>query len=161
MSILVVLVGILVLLSLVGFLDRFHPFFEIPVAFRLQYAVVAAALTVVGLVALDARVAIAGLVVIAVNLGVIAPAWFGAEDARPVGAQTVRLLVANVEASNTQRSEVASLVREIDADVVGLIEYTPAWVEAPRVGRGARAGVPRIRRPCARHAGRSVCDRLA
>jgi endonuclease/exonuclease/phosphatase (EEP) superfamily protein YafD len=115
-------------LTLLALLDRFSAYLELLTFFRIQYA---ALLLVAGLIALAIRlprVALAALVLAAVNLAVVAPTWFsprGAESAPGSGSLT--LLVLNLENGNPRHTDVARLISETNPDVVGLLELTPVW----------------------------------
>ena len=124
------LLGALALLTVAGFLDRYHWLFEIPVAFRVQYAVLALALSVAGVFLGDTKSAAGGLALVAINAAVVAPAWIPRAEPRLAGSETVRLLIANVERGSGEHAALAALVEEVDPDVLGLIELTPAWAGA-------------------------------
>ena len=84
---LLVLTAVLAVATVAGFLDRVSWVFETATLFRLQYAVV---LVVIGVLALVLRrpwLAVAGLVLAAINVAVIAP-WQNASFATAARAVT-------------------------------------------------------------------------
>jgi endonuclease/exonuclease/phosphatase (EEP) superfamily protein YafD len=124
----VVVVGVPSLLAL---LDRWIPSLELVGLFRLQYAVVLAGAAVAALALGSFRLALAALLLVVVNVAVITrvpPAPASAKG----GSIRLRVLVANVEYGNHDYGRLAQLVEEVDPDVVGLTELTPAWVRALR-----------------------------
>jgi endonuclease/exonuclease/phosphatase (EEP) superfamily protein YafD len=127
---LVVLTAVLAVATAAGFLDRVSWVFESATLFRLQYAAV---LLVAGVLALALRrpwLALAGLVLAAVNIAVIAP-WQDASLATAsTGSPSLRIVSLNVEAGNHRYDELGPLVARLRPDVLGLMELTPAWARA-------------------------------
>jgi endonuclease/exonuclease/phosphatase (EEP) superfamily protein YafD len=98
--------------------------------FRLQYAAVLLVASALALVLRRPRLAVAGVVLAAVNVAVIAP-WQDASLATvSTGSRTVRIVSFNVEAGNHRYHELAPLVARLRPDILGLIELTPAWARA-------------------------------
>jgi endonuclease/exonuclease/phosphatase (EEP) superfamily protein YafD len=127
---LVVLMAVLATATAAGFLDRVSWVFEIATLFRLQYAVVLLVAGVLALALRRPRLAVAGLVLAAVNIAVIAP-WQGASYATAsTGNRTLRIVSFNVEAGNHRYDELAPLVARLRPDILGLMELTPAWARA-------------------------------
>jgi endonuclease/exonuclease/phosphatase (EEP) superfamily protein YafD len=127
---LVVLLAVLAVATAAGFLDRVSWVFESATLFRLQYAVV---LIVVGVLALALRrpwLAVAGLVLAAVNIAVIAPWQDSSVATASAGSRTMRIVSFNVEAGNHHYDELGPLVAQLRPDVLGLMELTPAWASA-------------------------------
>jgi len=48
----------------------------------------------------------------------------------PVGAERVRLVLANVRTSNRQYSQLVNYIRKVNPDVVVLLEVNDAWLDA-------------------------------
>jgi endonuclease/exonuclease/phosphatase (EEP) superfamily protein YafD len=115
--------------TVLGLLDRWTPYLEITGFFRLQYAVVLGCAAVAAAALRSFRVALAALLLVALNVAVIArvpPAPVAAMD----GSSRLRFLVANVEYGNQDYDRLARLVDEVAPDVVALTELTPTWVRA-------------------------------
>jgi endonuclease/exonuclease/phosphatase (EEP) superfamily protein YafD len=129
---LTVLVGLLAVATAAGFLDRVAWVFESATVFRLQYAAV---LLVAGLLALafwQPYLAVAAVVLAAVNIAAIAP-WQRAP--RAAGTSTdpaLRIVAFNVEAGNHRYDQLAPLVARLRPDVLGLVELTPGWARAAK-----------------------------
>jgi endonuclease/exonuclease/phosphatase (EEP) superfamily protein YafD len=106
-----------------GFLDRFSWPFEIADVFRLQYLV---ALVAAGLLAYAARrptLAAFAVALAAVNLAVLAAPAPSA--ARGTTSGHLRLVIANVEAGNSDYAAVRRLVAHTRPDLFGVTELTP------------------------------------
>lgn len=126
MTVLVVLAGVP---SVLGLLDRWTPYLELATLFRLQYAVLLGAAALAALALRTYRLALGALLLVALNVAVIAHVP-RAPAAASAGAPRLRFLVANVEYGNHDYDRLVRLVREVDPDVIGLTELTPAWVRA-------------------------------
>jgi endonuclease/exonuclease/phosphatase (EEP) superfamily protein YafD len=135
---LVVVTAVLAVATAAGFLDRVSWVFESATLFRLQYAAV---LVVAGAVALGLRrprLALAALVLAAVNIAVIAPWQRGSLAGASSGDRPLRIVAFNLEAGNHRYDELGPLIARLRPDVLGLIELTPAWA---RVAEHASARV--------------------
>jgi endonuclease/exonuclease/phosphatase (EEP) superfamily protein YafD len=127
---LAVLVAVLAIATAAGFLDRVSWVFESATLFRLQYAAVLIVSGVLALLLRRPRLALAGLVLAAVNVAVIAP-WQDASLATAsTGEPTLRIVSFNVEAGNHHYADLRPLVARLHPDVFGLMELTPAWAQA-------------------------------
>jgi endonuclease/exonuclease/phosphatase (EEP) superfamily protein YafD len=124
-------------LTLLGLLDRFSAYLELLTFFRVQYAALLLAAAVVALFVGRARVALAALLLVAVNLAIVVPTWVSRGAETTAGSGSLSLLVLNLEDGNARHADVARLIRETDPDVVGLIELTPVWARglAPALDR--------------------------
>lgn len=111
--------------------------------FRLQYLI--AGLAVVAAAAAFARRGWldAALIAWLVDLAILVPD-LGA-TARPHGGAHVRILFANVLASNPHHDRVAALIRTTDPDIVALVETRAPWFEqlAPALAGYAKLEHPR------------------
>lgn len=125
-TVLVVLAGVP---SVLGLLDRWTPYLELATLFRLQYAALLGAAAVAALALRTYRLALGALLLVVLNVAVIAHVP-RAPAAASAGAPRLRFLVANVEYGNHDYDRLVRLVREVDPDVIGLTELTPAWVRA-------------------------------
>jgi endonuclease/exonuclease/phosphatase (EEP) superfamily protein YafD len=127
---LVVLTAVLAVATAAGFLDRVSWVFETATLFRLQYVVVLLAVVLLALVVRRPGLAVAALVLVAINVAVIAP-WRDASYATaPRGSHTVRIVSFNVDEANHRYDELAPLVARLRPDILGLVELTPAWARA-------------------------------
>ncbi len=130
---------------------------DLVASFRVQQA---AALIVLGLLALPAGRQVGGVVILAGILvaSVVAPSWLGTP--RPIADDATRLelLSFNVGVSNPNRGEVAAFIAAEDPDVAFIFESSFEWEDALRdadldlqiisvVPRGRVAGVTVLARP--------------
>lgn len=108
--------------------------------FRLQYAIAG---VVVAAIAHRSRAFDAALIAMIVNLAMVAPD-LGAPAHAKSGTR-VRVLFANVLASNTRYDAVAKLIAETQPDVVALVETRDPWFAkiAPALVGYARLEHPR------------------
>ena len=90
--------------------------------FRLQYAIAG---VVVAAAAHRSRLFDAALIAMIVNLALVAPDLGGTAHAR--SGTRVRVLFANVLASNTEYVAVARLIAETQPDLVALVETRDPW----------------------------------
>jgi endonuclease/exonuclease/phosphatase (EEP) superfamily protein YafD len=96
--------------------------------FRLQYTVIAFLLCVAFLVMREGWYAIALLVAAAVNASLVVP-WYG--DGSPdTGTIELKLLTANVRASNGEHEKLFDLVAEEQPDLIILQEVSPEWAKS-------------------------------
>jgi endonuclease/exonuclease/phosphatase (EEP) superfamily protein YafD len=119
----VVLVG---LATLIGLLDRFWWWFETADVFRLQYLVVLGGAVALALLVRRPRLAAIAAALAAVNFAVLGIPVSGSVTAAPSRpSHPLRLLVANVEAGNTDFAAVGHLVVQTHPDLFGVTELTP------------------------------------
>ena len=119
--------------------------FDILSSFRAQYLVAALVLGVAAAfrAALSRHGAAArsGLLMLAavalVNLAAVAPLYRGGREAAAPGAEPLRIVSFNVQASNPDRSDVMEYLRAADADLIFLLESSFEWEDAVE-----RAGLP-------------------
>jgi endonuclease/exonuclease/phosphatase (EEP) superfamily protein YafD len=129
------IVTVLGILTMIGFFDRFSPYLELGTFFRLQYAALLLLAAVAAVALRLLPIALVALALATVNMLVIAPSGRSADAS---GAPRLRLLVLNVEHGNQAYGRVARLIDDVDPDVVGLTELTPAWT------RGLANGLERF-----------------
>ena len=115
--------------SLLGFLGGLWWRFELLSHFRVQYAIVLAAVTIPFLVARRFRFAAVPGACALINAALVIPLYFGPGDIVADGP-TLRVLSANVLTGNESHDSVIRLVRDADADVVFLMEVNERWVSA-------------------------------
>jgi endonuclease/exonuclease/phosphatase (EEP) superfamily protein YafD len=129
---LAVVVGLLGAATLLGFLSRFSWFFELETFLRLQYAVLLAGAALLALVLRAYRLGVIAFVLALANLPALAPTWVADSQPARLGDASLRLVVANVEYSNTDHAALERVVRGERPDVLGITELTPGWLRAIR-----------------------------
>lgn len=98
--------------------------------FRVQYAVLLAAVALVcGLMRRWLAVTVA-VVFFGVNLAVIAPLYLGSPDAAATGGPELDIALFNVHHDNTAHEAVGRYLRDLDVDVIVALEVTPTWAKA-------------------------------
>ncbi|MEQ1828860.1 MAG: endonuclease/exonuclease/phosphatase family protein [Pirellula sp.] len=118
--------------SLLGFLGRFHWALDLFSHFRVQYIV---CLTLLGVAMLVARIwrsaaMVIGLVVI--NLCVVLPycIWTQSNGSKQIDSPVVRALLINVNTRQGNPARVQRLVLEMQPDLVVLEEISEEWMAA-------------------------------
>jgi endonuclease/exonuclease/phosphatase (EEP) superfamily protein YafD len=114
--------------TVLGLLDGLSPYLELATFFRPQYAVLLGIAALVAVVLRWFRVAVTAAALALVNVVVISQVPLAASNVDTAAPQ-LRLLLVNLEYGNAEHEQVSSLIREVDPDVVGLTELTPAWVD--------------------------------
>jgi endonuclease/exonuclease/phosphatase (EEP) superfamily protein YafD len=118
-------------LTLLGFLGRVWWPLELASFFRPWYAGLLALAAVLALPFRSFAVALAALVLVAVNVAVVALAIRDRPSyPRALAGSRVKVLLANLYARNDDYGRVAALIRRERPDVIGLTELTPAWSRA-------------------------------
>ncbi len=131
MAIAVTRVGVLVALLSVVSLAPWHPLTLLE-HFRLQLLAGSAAVAVAaGLLRQRLWFDVAVLCAL-LDLVLVTPGLSGVRPAGPVDGVTVRLLLANVRTHNSEMEGTARAIRELNPDVVVLIEPNRTWFEALR-----------------------------
>jgi endonuclease/exonuclease/phosphatase (EEP) superfamily protein YafD len=121
----VVLVGTA---SVLGLLDRLSWVFVLAGVFRVQYLVVLTMAAVVAAVLRRPQLAGTAVALAALNVVVVGiPLTAGATAAAPWPTKgALRLVIANVEVGNTRFEAIERMIEKTKADVLGIIELTPA-----------------------------------
>lgn len=117
------------LATLGGFLGRSHWRLELLGHFRVQYFWALAASCAVLLCARRWITASLAGVLTLVNLSLIAPYYFGADDLAGATPQ-LKLLSLNVHVLNRDYQPTLDLIADEQPDVILLMEVTPEWIEA-------------------------------
>ena len=112
--------------TLLGFFDRFAPYLELASILRPQYVLLLGASAVAAALLRRFPVALAALLLAVVNLLALG-LGSSASKSPSASSDRMRLLVLNVQQGNDEYDSVARLIDESDADLVGLLELTPAW----------------------------------
>jgi endonuclease/exonuclease/phosphatase (EEP) superfamily protein YafD len=120
-------VALLGLATLLGYLDRLSWFFELGTFFRVQYAVLLAALALVAAVLRDVVAAALAVALAALNVATVAPHWTPRHPGPPIGRDALRMTFANVDVSNHDHRATLAYLRGRDSDVIGITELSPSW----------------------------------
>lgn len=117
------------LVSLATVFDQWHRLLELFSHFRLQYLIVAILLTAAFLwLRWGGHVAL-GVATIALNAWFVVP-WYLPVERGAAADTDIRLLNANVLASNGNYEKLKRLVQDTDPDILIVQEITPAWIES-------------------------------
>lgn len=116
--------------SLLPLLPVDHFAAQIFVHFRLQYLVASVFLLVVLAALRQPKHAIAMLVAGALNASFVLPCYFSEPAVRDLTGTPLKLMLANLLASNGQHERLFDLVEAEQPDLVVLLEVSPHW-EAP------------------------------
>jgi endonuclease/exonuclease/phosphatase (EEP) superfamily protein YafD len=116
-------------LTVVGLFDGLSPYLELATFFRLQYAVLLAAAALAAILLRRPRMALAAALLVGVNLLVVSRGVNAAPTAA-AHSNGLRVLLANVEYGNRDYVALGRLIEEVDPDVIGLTELTPAWADS-------------------------------
>lgn len=100
--------------------------FTVVASFRVQQAGVLALGSAVLALTGSRRLALLGAAGALANVAVLAPLLFAGRPA-PAGPERLRVASWNLEHTNTSYDEVAAVLRDLDAEVVFLIEAHPPW----------------------------------
>ncbi len=115
--------------TLIAFGARLWWRFELACHWRAQYAVASLVLGLVLYACGGRRLAVAAGSLAVLNAAFVVPVYFG-NDAARTGGPRIRVLSANVQTSNHQHARLLSLVRQVDPDVVLLMEVDEGWGRA-------------------------------
>ncbi len=118
-------------LSCAAFLGGLHRYLELTCHFRVFYLLGAIILTGALLGFRAWRWSALGLLVIAVNFCIILPwYWPRASHAQSALAPNLRILLCNVLTENPKYEQVLGIVREVDPDILVLLEVNWDWMGA-------------------------------
>lgn len=109
--------------------NEWHQYLELFSHFRMQYFVVSVLLTLLFAFLKWRKYILLGLASVALNAWFVVP-WYLPTDAPDPSDADVRLLHANLYASNTDTERLLALVEDIDPDLIVLQEFTPEWLAA-------------------------------
>lgn len=120
------------LLSLTGYLGKFHYLFDLSAHFKLQY-LIAALIALIWFSLMRVRSLIAlSLLSVALNLAAIVPWYFPQLQPAIQLEQSLRVLTANVLIENTNYEPTIKLIREEQPDLVAIVETNLGWLNAMR-----------------------------
>ena len=117
--------------TVAGFAGRLGWPFDLFCHFRVQYLAFFALCAVAGAIGRKRGIAALAACFAVVNLVVVAPLFWGAGGGLPAAAR-LRILSANLNASNPHHERALRAIRAADADVLLLMEVTPGWEESLR-----------------------------
>ena len=109
--------------------NEWHQYLELFSHFRMQYFVVSVLLTLVFAFLKWRNYILLGLATVAFNAWFIVP-WYLPTEAPDPSDADVRLLHANVLATNTDTERLLALVEDVDPDLLVLQEFTSDWLAA-------------------------------
>jgi endonuclease/exonuclease/phosphatase (EEP) superfamily protein YafD len=124
-------VGLLLtaLFSFATTVDHWHRLLELFSHFRLQYLGAAVLLTLAFLWLRWAGYVALGVATIALNVWYVLP-WYLPIERSAANESDIRLLNANVLATNGHFEKLKKLVHDIDPDIILMQEVTPAWLQS-------------------------------
>lgn len=117
--------------SLVTVFNEWHRLIALFAHFRLQYFVVAVLLTAAFLWLRWPRYIVLGVATIALNGWYVIP-WYLPVERAAASGPAVRLLNANVLATNGNPARLRKLIEAAEPDIILMQEVTPAWAESLR-----------------------------
>ena len=119
--------------SLLGHLSRHHFLLELFSHFRVQYAALLIGAAMLLLIVRSRRLAALALLGALLDVALIAPRLLPQARAEAMpGASAIRLLVQNVNTSNSHFHRVLELIERENPDVILLLEVDQRWMEAMR-----------------------------
>ena len=122
--------GILVLLTLMSWLGRLHPYFELVTNLRYQLLLVATVVMIAGAVLRRSKIAATAAAIAVIHMISMVPYWTATADPVASGAETAQVLQYNVFFDNHDYAAIADLINSSPAAVVGLHEISDEqWVE--------------------------------
>ena len=131
----VTLVGLLqagaivtIICSLLAFVPADHFAVQLFTHFRLQYLGAALLLLLVFAALRDRNFALASLVAVLTNAGVVAP-WYDGGARAAVGDTRIKVVLVNVLSRNAEHGRLFEFVDSEQPDVLFLLEVSPAWDE--------------------------------
>ncbi|MGD2156339.1 MAG: endonuclease/exonuclease/phosphatase family protein [Anaerolineales bacterium] len=124
----------LYLSTIFGFWGRKWWVFELFSHFRVQYFYALFAFAVLFILTNDPLLAAITSFFLLLNLVVILPLHLHASPSRDKSG-TIRIILANVQTSNSKYDKVQSLIRDVDPDIVALIEVNQTWLEELNLNR--------------------------
>jgi endonuclease/exonuclease/phosphatase (EEP) superfamily protein YafD len=128
----IVLTIAVTLLSLAGYLGKFHLYLEVTASFKLQYFLIGLFPFIYFVLTRRKIWWIVSLFCLLINLAEIVP-WYipqlGVSSPAPGKSISMRLFLSNVLFSNTRYADVISLVRKEKPSIAAFLEATPPWPE--------------------------------
>ncbi|NNF50323.1 MAG: hypothetical protein HKN65_10745 [Woeseiaceae bacterium] len=115
--------------SLLAFVPADHFAVQLFTHFRLQYLGAALLLLIVLAALRDRNFALASLVAVLANAGVVVP-WYNGGAQAAVGETSIKVVLANLLSTNAEHERLLELVDSEQPDVLFLLEVSPAWEAA-------------------------------
>ena len=120
-------VVVLAIFSISTLFDDLHRYLELFSHFRLQYFVSSLILLLFFSLVRERNFAILALSLSVLNAWTVLP-WYLSDDARSHGGNTIKILHANLLASNHDADRFLGLVADEDPDLFIVQEMTPRWL---------------------------------
>ena len=114
--------------TVLGFLGRFHWFFDLFSHFRVLYFIALASISIYLLILHYYKIAGTLLILAFSNLAVILPLFFGGQPAAPKTADTMRAVQLNVNTQSGNPKLVGKFLEESTPDILILEEINDQWV---------------------------------
>lgn len=128
--VLVVSVALLVLLTLVAWLGRWHPWFEGIANLRLQLLMLGIVALVAAAILRHRRLAGIALLVTFIHVIYMAPYWTASPDVIEPNDELVRVMQYNIWFGNENYSAIAGRINQSEVDIVSVQELTDSqWAE--------------------------------
>jgi endonuclease/exonuclease/phosphatase (EEP) superfamily protein YafD len=118
------------IVSLLGFLGRFHWFLDLFSHFRVQYGLVLAVFSLFLFMARRWRTAVFSLAIALLNLAQVLPLYWSPGSEAATGSLTYRLMLLNVNTHLGDPVLVSELVASERPDILLLQEINKEWVES-------------------------------
>lgn len=119
------------LFTALGYLGRFHRYFELTSHFRVQYLAISALFFLIFLAWRSPRYVIVALVCVAANLAQVAPLHLAAVSGQPAGGGSrLKIVYSNVLTRNHRYQDLVRLIRGENPDVVIALEVNQSWVDS-------------------------------
>jgi endonuclease/exonuclease/phosphatase (EEP) superfamily protein YafD len=116
-------------LSLIGYLGTWQRYFELASHFKVQYLAVAVIFSILILALKAWRWSLVALICVVLNAAVVIP-WFYPLSRRDQPAKDLRLLLANVNAGNTNYPALLNLIATKAPDIIVVQEAGESWLQA-------------------------------
>ncbi len=121
--------GICSLLTLLGFLGRFHWTLDLCSHFRVQYALALGLSGCLSLALRCPRAAFACLLMVGVNAVVVLSSLVGGGRIEAKGSPVLRVMLINVNTETGDPQRVKQAIQEADPDLLVLEEINDRWLE--------------------------------
>ena len=117
----------LFVVTLFGYLGRFHWFFDLFSHFRVQYLQLCLIPFIIALWKRRNTLAIALVLLVCLNYTFVLPLYFGKPG--PAKSKPIRAMLMNINAENSDAEQVLKAIEMADPDWVLLEEVTPRWAQ--------------------------------
>jgi endonuclease/exonuclease/phosphatase (EEP) superfamily protein YafD len=119
--------GLITIVTLLGFLGRFHWALDLLSHFRVQYLQLALLVAGICLWVRRNKCAVVLIGIAAFNYAFVLPLYMGKPDTSGAQNPPVRAMLMNLNASNGNTEQVLKAIQSADPDFLVLEEVTPTW----------------------------------